>query len=152
MNCLRSLEHWDRGFESHSRHGCLCVRLFCVCVVLCVGSGLATGWSPSKESFRLCKNDYETEEEARAQKRSVEPLMNEWMNEWISTDWKTEDLNPAREPSLLCLFQVSLSPLKEINGLFLKIGQCNSHWQTPYKHRRREQTWEKLALLQFCPS
>jgi hypothetical protein len=23
-----------------------CVRLFCVCVVLCVGRGLATGWSP----------------------------------------------------------------------------------------------------------
>jgi hypothetical protein len=23
----------------------VCVRLFCVCVVLCVGSGLATGWS-----------------------------------------------------------------------------------------------------------
>jgi hypothetical protein len=22
------------------------VRLFCVCVILCVGSGLATGWSP----------------------------------------------------------------------------------------------------------
>jgi hypothetical protein len=22
----------------------VCVRLFCVCVVLCVGSGLATGW------------------------------------------------------------------------------------------------------------
>jgi hypothetical protein len=38
MNCLRSLERWDRGFELHSRHGCLyCVRLFIVCVVLCVG-------------------------------------------------------------------------------------------------------------------
>jgi hypothetical protein len=24
----------------------VCVRLFCVCVVLCAGSGLATGWSP----------------------------------------------------------------------------------------------------------
>jgi hypothetical protein len=24
----------------------ICLRLFCVCVVLCVGSGLATGWSP----------------------------------------------------------------------------------------------------------
>jgi hypothetical protein len=24
----------------------VCVRLFCVCVVLCVGSGLAMGWSP----------------------------------------------------------------------------------------------------------
>jgi hypothetical protein len=33
-------------FESHSRHACLFVRLFCVCVVLCVGSDLETGWSP----------------------------------------------------------------------------------------------------------
>jgi hypothetical protein len=24
------------------------VRLFCVCIVLCVGSGLATGWSPAQ--------------------------------------------------------------------------------------------------------
>jgi hypothetical protein len=46
VNCLRLLERWDRGFESYSRHGCLyCVRLFSV--VLCVGSGLATG------SYRL---------------------------------------------------------------------------------------------------
>jgi hypothetical protein len=45
MNCFRSLERWDRGIESHSRHGCVCVRLFCVCVGLCVGSGLATGSS-----------------------------------------------------------------------------------------------------------
>jgi hypothetical protein len=29
--------------------------------------------------------------------------------------------------SCLSLFEVSLSPLKEMNGLILKIGQCNSH-------------------------
>jgi hypothetical protein len=46
MYCLRSLERWDRGFESHSSYGCLyCVRLFCICVVLCVASGPVTGWS-----------------------------------------------------------------------------------------------------------
>jgi hypothetical protein len=39
-------EEWSKcavqglGFESHSMHGCLCV-----CVVLCVGSDLATRWS-----------------------------------------------------------------------------------------------------------
>jgi hypothetical protein len=54
MNWLRSLERYDRGLESHSRHGCLyCVRLFCVSVVLCVGRGLATADPPSKESYRL---------------------------------------------------------------------------------------------------
>jgi hypothetical protein len=47
INCLRSLEHWDHGFESHSRYGCL--RLFCVCV----SSGLATDWSTVQESYRL---------------------------------------------------------------------------------------------------
>jgi hypothetical protein len=45
MNHLHPLEHWDRVFESRSRHGYLCVRLFCVCLVLCIVSGLATGWS-----------------------------------------------------------------------------------------------------------
>jgi hypothetical protein len=27
----------------------VCVRFFCACVVLCVGSGIATCWSPVKE-------------------------------------------------------------------------------------------------------
>jgi hypothetical protein len=41
MNFLRPLERWDRGFEFHSRHGCLCV--YSVFVFSCVGSGLASG-------------------------------------------------------------------------------------------------------------
>jgi hypothetical protein len=45
MNRLRPHVHWGHGFESRSRNGGLCA-LFCVYVVLCVGSGLATGRSP----------------------------------------------------------------------------------------------------------
>jgi hypothetical protein len=48
MNCLRPLEHWDRWFEFHSRHGCLrfsAFVLFCVQVV-----ALRRADPPSKES------------------------------------------------------------------------------------------------------
>jgi hypothetical protein len=53
------------------------VPLFCVCVVLCAGSGLAKANLSSKESYHVCKIHYEIEEEARAQQRAVELLMNE---------------------------------------------------------------------------
>jgi hypothetical protein len=53
----------------------------CVCVVLCLDSGIATGWSLVQGVLLSVKNDYGTEEEARAQQGAVETLMNEWMNE-----------------------------------------------------------------------
>jgi hypothetical protein len=40
------------------------VRLFCVCVVLCAGSGLATGWSPVQGPTKGCRAiDRETQRE-----------------------------------------------------------------------------------------
>jgi hypothetical protein len=42
---------------------------------------------PSKGCYRLCKNDYETEEEARAQQKAVEPLMND--DDIMSTSGRT---------------------------------------------------------------
>jgi hypothetical protein len=41
INYLRLFERWDRGCEFHSKH--VCVRLFCFCIVLCVGYGPSTG-------------------------------------------------------------------------------------------------------------
>jgi hypothetical protein len=54
----------------------VCVRLFCVCVVLCVGNCLTTADPPSKEAYLLCKRDYGTEEELRAQQWAVVPLIS----------------------------------------------------------------------------
>jgi len=46
MHCLGPFEHWDRGFESRSRHGC--VSPFFRIVLSCVGRGLAMGRFPFK--------------------------------------------------------------------------------------------------------
>jgi hypothetical protein len=32
---LRLLERWYRGFESHSRHGCLCAFILCLSCSVC---------------------------------------------------------------------------------------------------------------------
>jgi hypothetical protein len=59
------------------------VGLFCVYVVLCVGSGLMKGSSPSKESYRLCiglrnwKSDQDPIKGCRA--------IGEW---WMMKNWK----------------------------------------------------------------
>jgi hypothetical protein len=57
------------------------VCAFILCLLSCVWvAALRRADHPSKESYHLCKKDYETEEEVRAKKRAVEPLMNERLN------------------------------------------------------------------------
>jgi hypothetical protein len=57
---VRSLERWDRGFKSHSKHGCLCGFILCLCCPVYVAV-LRRADHSSKETYRLCKNDDETE-------------------------------------------------------------------------------------------
>jgi hypothetical protein len=53
MKCPRSLELWYRGFEFHSRHGCLCA--FILCLFSCVEVAALRRADPqSKEFYRLC--------------------------------------------------------------------------------------------------
>jgi hypothetical protein len=54
------------------------VCVYSVSVLSCVYvAALRRADPPSKESYCLCTKNYETEEEARAQQRAVEPLMND---------------------------------------------------------------------------
>jgi hypothetical protein len=58
------------------------VCVYSVFVLSCVKvAALRRADHSSKESYRLYKKDYETEEEVRAQQRAVESLMNHKINE-----------------------------------------------------------------------
>jgi hypothetical protein len=49
----------------------VCMHLFCVCVALCIGSGLATGWSPVQGDLPCI--GLRNWKAAKAQQRAVEP-------------------------------------------------------------------------------
>jgi hypothetical protein len=51
----------------------ICVRLFCVCVVLYVGSGLATVWSPIQGVIQTIYSIERLEKRPKSNKRAVEP-------------------------------------------------------------------------------
>jgi hypothetical protein len=78
MNCLRQLEHWDCGFESHSRHGCLCAFILCFVLFCAQVAALRRADLPSKQSYGLCIAE-ETEKAAKVHKgcRAIN----------IQTDW-----------------------------------------------------------------
>jgi hypothetical protein len=60
---------WDRGFESHSRHGCLSAFILC-----CARSGLATDWFPVQGALPIVlilRNWSET-------KRFTDALCSKW--------------------------------------------------------------------------
>jgi hypothetical protein len=52
MKYLRPLERWDRGFESHSRHGYLYAFILCLCCPVQVAA-LRRADPPPKECYRL---------------------------------------------------------------------------------------------------
>jgi hypothetical protein len=66
---------WNAGIVgSNPTQGMhICVRLFCVCVVLSVGSGLARGWSPVQGVLSTVNRIKKPKKRPRSNKRTVEP-------------------------------------------------------------------------------
>jgi hypothetical protein len=56
------------------------MRLFCACVVLCFGRGLAAVWSLIQGVLPSVKNDYGTEQEAQALNGLEEQLKKKRFN------------------------------------------------------------------------
>jgi hypothetical protein len=66
--------------DSNSTQGIdVCVRLFCVCIVLCVGSGPATGWSPVQEVLPTVYRITEMKKRPRSNKRTLEPQIDSYL-------------------------------------------------------------------------
>jgi hypothetical protein len=62
----------------------VCVRLFCVCADLWVGSGLATSWSPVQGVLLTVYSITKLKKALSNQQKAVEPLTND---DWISLEY-----------------------------------------------------------------
>jgi hypothetical protein len=91
-------------------------------------TGLRRADHSSKESYRLCKEDYETEEEARAQQRAVDSLMDEWIldrvirgfTQWLHTKVTTTLMrNPSKVDTCIAG--------QETSGIS-RNGECQLPW------------------------
>jgi hypothetical protein len=74
----RSKARWNAGIVgSNSTRGMdICMCVYSVFVLSCVYvEALRRADHSSKESYHLCKKDYETEDKARAKQRAVESLL-----------------------------------------------------------------------------
>jgi hypothetical protein len=118
MNCLCSLERWDRDFESYSRHGCLRVFILFVCAVLCAGSGLGTGWS-SVQGVLPCKSSRNWKGNRDPTKGCIFfPINFSWRPIISATSyWASDAVNTDSNPHSLVLPCVYTGPSATLHHL-----------------------------------
>jgi hypothetical protein len=72
---------WNTGIVGsyHALGLDVCVCLFCVCIVLCVGSGLATGWSPNQGVLPSVKIKYAKRRRSQGSTKGCRAI-DEWIH------------------------------------------------------------------------
>jgi hypothetical protein len=61
----------------------ICLRLFCVCVVLYLGSGLATGWSPVRGVLPTVYRIKKLKKRPKSNKKTVKRYVGRWVGGWV---------------------------------------------------------------------
>jgi hypothetical protein len=133
MNSFCSLERWDCRFESHSGHGCLCA------FILCVGSGLASGWSPVQGVLPTVYRIKKLKQQLRSNKKDCRAIDDrQLLIEWR---FKIEMLWFCQRCNLLGFY-------KSVP----KFGHCSLN--TTYIHNvimHHKEEWHVLSLIYiFC--
>jgi hypothetical protein len=65
----------------------VCARLFCICVVLCVSSGLEMGWSLVQGVLPTVYRIKKLKKRLRSNRRATEPQTDGWMDGWMDREW-----------------------------------------------------------------
>jgi hypothetical protein len=132
---LRQLKHWDRGFKSHSRDGCLCA--FILLMLNCVGMGFVTRWSPSKEFYRFCTRSRNLKESGEGPQQGATEPSTVTVNTKDGTfngleilglytpQGNEEERLQLHRPSSLPRYKQGTSPIEELNIKWKLYGKCN---------------------------
>jgi hypothetical protein len=128
------------------------VCVYSVFVLSCVYvASLRRADHSSKESCRLCKKDYGTEEEARAQQRTVEPLMNERMNEWWMNSGMSRNLCSSKFYAILSFSVIFMLAVSSYLGwypyLANKCFKLLPYQMFVYLHRQQSINSSSLNVL-----
>jgi hypothetical protein len=91
-------EAWIVGSNPTQDMDVWCMRLFCVCVVLCLGRGLATSWSPVQGVLPSVKWWWNWE--IRPTLQSGSERKRKTVVRWKSTDVSEKNISPSSSGSM----------------------------------------------------
>jgi hypothetical protein len=144
MNLLRPLEHCGRGFESHSRYGCLSTFILYLCCPIYVAA--------LRQSWSLAQGVVPTVCKIKKLKWNEAEWMNDWNNIQTRAQLQTQTHTGDNERTVLVftenLFRLSFAlKLKSPHDILVQIPSI--HLQSCYHLGTESYLWD-LATTGLC--